>query len=214
MIKSNVHRPKRTVQVGGLIQQELSDLLLRKIKDPRLEMVTITGVEVSPDLKLARVFFSRYGHPEATRRTVEGLQRAAGFLRRELGERMKLRYVPELEFIHDTSYEYGDRIEALLKTIRTGRRIADDLPGAETNGIRSARPPVFPLGRHSGSQQASGSDFQPGASAAEASLRSSKNGLSGNPGSVGHRRVAGLCGVGHQIDPLPSPRAQAVSGGN
>jgi ribosome-binding factor A len=118
-MKSGKNRPKRSVQVGGLIQQEISDLLLRKLKDPRLELVTITGVDLAPDLKQARIYFSRYGRPEEVRQTMDGLLKAAGFIKRELGVRLKLRYVPELQFIHDTSYEYGDRIESLLKTLQT-----------------------------------------------------------------------------------------------
>ncbi len=116
-MRSNPTRPKRTVQVGGLLQKEISELLVRKTKDPRLEMVTITGVEVSPDLKQARVYFSRFGASVEVQRVLEGLQSAAGFLKRELGQRMKLRHVPELEFIHDISFEYGDRIESLLKEL-------------------------------------------------------------------------------------------------
>ncbi|MBI5604016.1 MAG: 30S ribosome-binding factor RbfA [Deltaproteobacteria bacterium] len=116
-MQSTKNRPKRTVQVGGLLQREISELLVRKIKDPRLDMVTITGVEVSPDLKLARVYFSRFGNPEELRQGLEGLQSAAGFIKRELGQRLKLRHVPDLEFVHDTSFEYGDRIETLLKTV-------------------------------------------------------------------------------------------------
>jgi ribosome-binding factor A len=110
-------RPKRTIQVAGLLQKEISELLVRKVKDPRLEMVTITGVKISPDLKLARIYFSRFGSTEDLKKVMEGLQSSTGFLRRELGQRMKLRYVPELVFIHDTSFEYGDRIESLLKDI-------------------------------------------------------------------------------------------------
>ena len=104
--------------MGGLIQQVLSDLLTRKLKDPRLEMIVITGVDVSPDLKQARVYFSRYGRPEEVRQSTAGLQKAAGFIKRELGARLQLRYVPELQFVHDASYEYGDRIEALLKNLK------------------------------------------------------------------------------------------------
>ena len=78
-MKTNVGRPKRTGQVGGLIQKEISDLLLRKVKDPRLEMVTITGVEVSPDLKLARVFFSRLGNPEEIRNYLARIEKGLGF---------------------------------------------------------------------------------------------------------------------------------------
>lgn len=116
-MQSTKNRPKRTVQVGGLLQREISELLVRKIKDPRLDMVTITGVEVSPDLKLARVYFSRFGNSEELRQGLEGLQSAVGFIKRELGQRLKLRHVPDLEFVHDTSFEYGDRIETLLKTV-------------------------------------------------------------------------------------------------
>lgn len=116
-MQTTKNRPKRTVQVGGLLQREISELLVRKIKDPRLDMVTITGVEVSPDLKLARVYFSRFGNPEELRQGLEGLQSAAGFIKRELGQRLKLRHVPDLEFVHDTSFEYGDRIETLLKSV-------------------------------------------------------------------------------------------------
>lgn len=116
-MQTTKNRPKRTVQVGGLLQREISELLVRKIKDPRLDMVTITGVEVSPDLKLARVYFSRFGNSEELRQGLEGLQSAAGFIKRELGQRLKLRHVPDLEFVHDTSFEYGDRIETLLKSV-------------------------------------------------------------------------------------------------
>jgi ribosome-binding factor A len=108
-------KPKRTVQVGGMIQKEVSDILLRKIKDPRLELVTITAVEISPDLKVARIFFNRYGGAEEIRRSLDVLQGACGFIRRELGLRLKLRHTPELIFTHDTSFEYGDRIDSLLK---------------------------------------------------------------------------------------------------
>src|SRR4030043_866371 len=116
-MKASSAKPKRTVQIGGLIQQEISELLVRKTKDPRLELVTITGVEVSPDLKLARVYFSRFGNPDEVRRGLEGIQSATGFIKRELGKRMKLRRVPDLEFVHDTSFEYGDRIESILKDL-------------------------------------------------------------------------------------------------
>ena len=116
-MQSTKTKPKRTVQVGGLLQREISELLVRKIKDPRLDMVTITGVEISPDLKLARVYFSRFGNSEELRQGLEGLQSAAGFIKRELGQRLKLRHVPDLEFVHDSSFEYGDRIETLLKTL-------------------------------------------------------------------------------------------------
>jgi ribosome-binding factor A len=116
-MEANKSRPKRTIQVAGLLQKEISELLVRKVKDPRLELVTITGVKISPDLKLARIYFSRFGTTEDLKKVMEGLESSAGFLRRELGQRMKLRHVPELIFTHDTSFEYGDRIESLLKEV-------------------------------------------------------------------------------------------------
>ena len=100
-----------------MLQKEISELLVRKVKDPRLEMVTITGVEISPDLKLARVYFNRFGTSQDLKKVMEGLESSIGFLKRELGQRMKLRRVPDLIFVHDTSFEYGDRIESLLKEI-------------------------------------------------------------------------------------------------
>ncbi len=124
-MQKNPIRPKRTVQIGGLIQQEISELLIRKIKDPRLEMLTITGVEVSPDLSLAKVYYSRFGSPEEIRQGREGLVRAAGYIKRELGLRLKLRRVPDLEFIHDRSLEYGQRIEAILKRLFPGEPSRD-----------------------------------------------------------------------------------------
>lgn len=119
MMRSISSRPKRPVQVGGLIQAEISELLVRKIKDPRLERITITGVEVTRDLKLARVYFSRFGSGEEIRQGLEGLERASGFIRRELGMRLQLRRVPELEFVPDSSFEYGERIDALLKDLHS-----------------------------------------------------------------------------------------------
>ncbi len=127
-MQSTRPRPKRTMQVGGLLQKEISDLLLRKIKDPRLEMVTITGVEVSPDLRMARIYFSRYGSAEEIEQALKGLQSASGFIKRELGQRMQLRRVPELAFFHDTSFERGDRIESLLKGLSPAEGPAKEPP--------------------------------------------------------------------------------------
>jgi ribosome-binding factor A len=121
MIHFQTTKPKRTVQVGGLIQREISEILLRKIKDPRLELVTITAIEVSPDLKVAKVYFSHFGGSEEIKRSLEGLQSASGFIKRELGQRMKLRQVPDLTFIHDTSFEYGDHIDSVLKDLFTDK---------------------------------------------------------------------------------------------
>ncbi len=110
---------KRADRVGDLIHRELSRLLLREVKDPRLSGVTITAVEVTADLRHARVLFAstgRAGTPEELR----GLHSAAGFLRSQLGRALRLRYAPELTFEVDTSLERGLHISALLKQIAHG----------------------------------------------------------------------------------------------
>lgn len=110
---------KRCDRVADLLQQELADLLLRRVKDPRVEGVTITGVKVSGDLQHARVFYCVMGSPEASSRedAAVGLEKAKGFLRRELAGRLHMRMVPQLEFHYDASFDYGDKIERLLKEL-------------------------------------------------------------------------------------------------
>jgi len=111
---------QRSHRVGDQIQKEISGLLLKGLKDPRIGFVTVTAVEVSSDLGHARVYFTVMGDERARRETIKGLTSAVPFLRRELGKRLRLRSVPELTFKYDTSLEYGNRIEALLKEIETG----------------------------------------------------------------------------------------------
>lgn len=111
---------KRADRVADLLKQEMADLLLRRVKDPRVERITITGVEVSADLQHARVFYCVMGSPsdEQKRDAASGLAKARGFMRQELGRRIHMRYLPQLDFHYDTSFEYGDKIERLLKEIQ------------------------------------------------------------------------------------------------
>lgn len=108
---------RRQRQVAEQIHRELSVLLMRKVRDPRLEEVTITEVRITPDLLIARVFFSVLGEEEERRQAMAGLESAVGFLRTQLGSRMRLRSVPELIFELDQSAEYGRHIEELLAQI-------------------------------------------------------------------------------------------------
>jgi ribosome-binding factor A len=109
---------RRQRQVSSLIQEELGDLLEKKVSDPRLGFVTITAVEVNSDLRQAHIYVSTLGNqPEA----MEGLHHAASFLRRELGSRVALRYVPELIFHLDESLVRGERIDQLLEEIQRNR---------------------------------------------------------------------------------------------
>ncbi len=110
---------KRSERVGELMLEEISTLLLREIKDPRIGFVTLTRVQVSDDLRYAKVFVSILGTLEQEQsQTLQGLQSAAKFMRRELGRRLRLKYVPELTFHLDKSIEYGVHIAKVLEEIK------------------------------------------------------------------------------------------------
>jgi ribosome-binding factor A len=104
----------RSRRVGEQIQRELATLVQRELKDPRLGLITISAVEVSRDLAVAKVFFTVLNPAQDIKQTTQGLTSAAGFLRRELARRMQLRVVPELRFQYDSSVEKGSRLSALI----------------------------------------------------------------------------------------------------
>jgi len=112
---------KRSDRVADLIQREIADLLLRRVKDPRVSGITLTGVEVTADLQHARVFYTITTGAATEEKDKEavalGLVKAKGFMRQELGKRLHMRYVPQLNFQYDASFEYGDKIERLLKEL-------------------------------------------------------------------------------------------------
>ena len=108
---------KRADRVADLIKIEISNLLLKQVRDPRIGLVTITGVKVADDLRTARIFFVELGKDQCSEEIQAGLGKAAGFLRRELGRRLRLRCVPELLFAYDPSFAYGNRIERLISEI-------------------------------------------------------------------------------------------------
>ena len=110
----------RPQKVADLIQRELSDLLHREVRDPRVGMVTITAVDVSPDLSHAKVFFTIL-EKEKQNETTNALQRAAGFLRSQLAHRIKLYATPELRFVYDESIERGDHLSQLIDSVRRKR---------------------------------------------------------------------------------------------
>lgn len=108
---------RRQRRVAELIHRELSLLLMREVRDPRLSEVTVTEVRVTPDLLLARVYFTVLGDAEAKSEALIGLGSASGFLRTQLADRVRLRFVPELTFELDESADYGRRIDELLDQI-------------------------------------------------------------------------------------------------
>jgi len=109
---------RRQIQVADEIQQIISVLLQREMRDPRIGFVTVTQVEVTQDLKYARVFVSVLGSSEEQRDTMAALASGRGFMRRELASRMEIRAVPELQFKLDKGMEYSDRINRLLNELK------------------------------------------------------------------------------------------------
>jgi ribosome-binding factor A len=116
----------RTRRVGEQIQRELAGLVHEEIKDPRLGMVSISGVEVSTDLAHAKVFVSVLGDAAAADLSIQVLNNAAGFLRRKLGARMRLRTVPRLRFLYDRSLAEGARMDALINKAISGTSDSKD----------------------------------------------------------------------------------------
>ena len=112
---------KRADRVADLIKAEISDILLKRVKDPRIENVTITGVKLSDDLRSAKIFFVQMGQDTCSEETMTGMQKATGFLKRELGMKLQLRHVPDITFIYDKSFDYGTRIDRLLEELKEKR---------------------------------------------------------------------------------------------
>jgi ribosome-binding factor A len=109
----------RPARVAHEIQREISSLLARGLKDPRITgFITVTGAKVSPDLKEATAYVSIHGGDEVREQTLEGLRAAAGFLQREVAHRLKLRHTPHLRFAYDPSVAEGDKIERLLREVK------------------------------------------------------------------------------------------------
>src|SRR5215204_2498245 len=104
-------RPER---VGDQIRQELSIVIAREVHDPGIGFLTITRVKVTPDLQQARVFYTTIGDDNARKETAKALGRATPFLRRQIGQRLRLKRVPELTFFYDEAIEKGNRIERIL----------------------------------------------------------------------------------------------------
>ena len=124
-------RPSR---VGDQIRAELASLLTRDVHDPGIGFLTITRVKVSPDLQQARVYYTTIGDDKARHESARALNRATPFLRRQVGQRLRLKRVPELTFFFDEAIESGDRLERILQELQTERA------GRSTAGDETAEP--------------------------------------------------------------------------
>jgi ribosome-binding factor A len=120
---------RRLNRVGGAIKEEISRLLLREIKDPRIGFVTITRVHVSKDLRSVKVYFSVLGDQSVRADSLTGLNSAKGFVRRELGRRLRLRYVPDIVFSFDPSLEEMSRLAEVIHEIHEGEKSGDEKGG-------------------------------------------------------------------------------------
>jgi ribosome-binding factor A len=125
---------QRPTRVGEQIREDLTDLLAREVHDPGIGFITITRVDVTPDLQNARAYYTTLGDERARKESKRALERATPFLRRQLGRRLRLRRIPELQFFFDESIERLDRVERILQEIKAERTAtAEDEPRTETD---------------------------------------------------------------------------------
>ncbi|MDS9470625.1 30S ribosome-binding factor RbfA [Sporosarcina pasteurii] len=108
---------KRVNRIAEQMKKELGEIIIQKVKDPRIGFVTVTDVEVTGDLQNAIIFISVLGSDKEKEETLKGLNKAKGFIRTEVGSRIRFRKVPEIDFEFDESIEYGNRIETLLTRV-------------------------------------------------------------------------------------------------
>ena len=130
MTKSTYSRADR---VADQIRMEVADILMRKIKDPRVRTVTVTDVELTKDLRIARIFVTTMEQKDHERYVFDGLAKASGFVRAELGRRLALRYLPELTFIKDVSGPRADRVLELLNGLHRDQVQIETSDGAPQN---------------------------------------------------------------------------------
>lgn len=129
---------RRVERVAELIKREVSQMLLSGIKDDRVGsgIVSVTDVQVAGDLQHAKVFVSIYGTSEAKAETMAGLKSATGFVRSELGQRIRLRRTPEVIFLEDSSLERGDKVLSLLNRLSQERELAEPMDEANDAGAK------------------------------------------------------------------------------
>jgi ribosome-binding factor A len=122
----------RSDRVAEQIRRELAELIRLEIKDPRVNLVTITDVEITPDYLHAKVFYTTLAPVEQRAELEQGLKRSAGFLRREIGRRVRIHHNPELHFVFDSSVERGSHLSQLIDQAVASDKAADDLNNPST----------------------------------------------------------------------------------
>jgi ribosome-binding factor A len=117
---------QRSARVGGQIQRALSELLKTKIKDPRLEAAIITGVKMTRDLRIAKIYFTTLEGEKTKHNVTEGFNSSSGYIKRILAAKLGLRYMPDLKFFYDESVDYGTHIDNLLKKLDSAQKDEQD----------------------------------------------------------------------------------------
>ena len=115
----------RIEKVQELMKQEISQIILQELKDPRIGFVTVTSVACTEDLREAKIYISVMGDEKKARDTLHGLESSLGFVRREIGKRIRLRFTPEISFALDTSLNYSDHIQRLLNEIHEEKPVGE-----------------------------------------------------------------------------------------
>jgi len=118
---------ERAIRVGRVVKAEIADLLTRGLKDPRVGFVSIMGVRMSPDLRYANVYVSTYGSEKEKKSSIIGLKRSAGWIRKQLGKKLRLRLTPEVRFFEDDSLDQVFHLDEMIKEIHE----EDDGPAAD-----------------------------------------------------------------------------------
>ena len=137
---------RRLEQIGDLLRAELSDLLQREVRDPRIGFVTITGVDVSADLRNARVRISCLGEPQEQQESLRALKHASGFLRTEVSKRVRLRTIPAFHFVLDHSMAEAEQVQRTLHALQpelattAARETAESVPGATSDATPETPP--------------------------------------------------------------------------
>ena len=116
---------QRSDRVADVIRREVSDILFREVKDPRLSFITITNVNLGKDLRNAKIYYTSLKESEELEEVKKSLKKAVGFVQRQLGKRIHLRYLPQLSFVYDSSLKYGSHMDSLF------RKIDEELRGKE-----------------------------------------------------------------------------------
>ena len=122
MLKDTMMQYSRALRVQDLLKKEISQIILEMLKDPQIGFVTITAVEVSADLKNAKVFYSVLGTPQEKQNTASALNRARGFIQSEINRRVRMKKTPQINFEFDHSLEYGDRIDRIIEQLHQEKK--------------------------------------------------------------------------------------------